>query len=398
MSRIWRTLTIPDPVRIRRCLSMPELGPNILFFSGGSALNKISRTLKNYTHNSVHFVTPFDSGGSSAKLRDEFAMPAVGDLRSRLMALADESVLGQPDVYNLFNYRLGLDKSKQELQAELDQLKLGEHELISKINQPLRQLIQTQISITHSRISKEFDLRGASIGNLIIAGGYLNNDQQLDPIVFLFSRLVKVLGEVKTITDSYQHLVTVLENGETILGQHRLTGKETQKISVRVKEVYLSNSLTSQDKVTPTISQDRQETIEEADLICYPPGSFYSSIMANLLPSGTTAAILRNRNPKVYVPNLGVDPEQFGMTLLTQITTLIRYIKGDIEGGAKIGAKGSAKGALDFLLLDENVVYESDDLASIEQLGVTILRANIVTEGATQYDEKKLSEVLISLV
>ncbi len=66
--------------------SNPDAGPKLLFFSGGTALNGLSQVLKRYTHNSIHLVTPFDSGGSSAVLREAFDMPAVGDLRSRMMA------------------------------------------------------------------------------------------------------------------------------------------------------------------------------------------------------------------------------------------------------------------------------------------------------------------------
>lgn len=95
-ARVERELRLPDDLRVARAQSAPHLGPRILFFSGGSALNGISRRLKQYTFNSMHLITPFDSGGSSQTLRQAFDMPAVGDLRSRLMALADESVLGQP--------------------------------------------------------------------------------------------------------------------------------------------------------------------------------------------------------------------------------------------------------------------------------------------------------------
>jgi len=118
--RITRTARLPDPVRINRYAKAPELGPRMLFFSGGSALNKASRILKNYTHNSVHMVTPFDSGGSSAKLRKAFAMPSIGDLRSRLMALADENITGQPEVYKLFNYRFPAQGEPDRLLAQLD--------------------------------------------------------------------------------------------------------------------------------------------------------------------------------------------------------------------------------------------------------------------------------------
>ena len=87
--QILKTIQIPDLVKIERYRKVPELGPKILFFSGGSALKDLSTKLINYTHNSIHIITSFDSGGSSAKLRDTFHMPSVGDLRNRLMALAD---------------------------------------------------------------------------------------------------------------------------------------------------------------------------------------------------------------------------------------------------------------------------------------------------------------------
>ena len=103
--RITRTVQLPHRVRLSRYLKAPELGPRILFFSGGTALTKTSRVLKRYTHNSIHLVTPFDSGGSSAKLRQAFSMPSIGDLRSRLVALADENITGLPEVYQLFTYR-----------------------------------------------------------------------------------------------------------------------------------------------------------------------------------------------------------------------------------------------------------------------------------------------------
>ncbi|NIQ08990.1 MAG: GAK system CofD-like protein, partial [Gammaproteobacteria bacterium] len=45
-----RTVDIPDPLRISRYRKNPELGPRILFFSGGSAINSLCRTLKEYTH------------------------------------------------------------------------------------------------------------------------------------------------------------------------------------------------------------------------------------------------------------------------------------------------------------------------------------------------------------
>src|SRR5690606_4221563 len=69
---LTQTREVPDPVRLARYARAPEIGPTVLFFSGGTALRKTSRVLTEFTHNSVHLITPFDSGGSSAKLRDAF--------------------------------------------------------------------------------------------------------------------------------------------------------------------------------------------------------------------------------------------------------------------------------------------------------------------------------------
>lgn len=223
---ITRVARLPDPFRIERFLSNPKLGPRTLFFSGGSALNGVAQCLKRYTHNSIHLVTPFDSGGSSQGLRIAFNMPAIGDLRSRLMALADETVLGHPDVFRLFTHRFSKTASQVDLAAELESMIAGTHPLVEAIEQPMRTLIQNQLGMFHAARPIDFDLRGASIGNLILAGGYLNQNQQLEPIIFLVAKLVGVQGTVRAVADDNLHLGADLEDGEVVIGQHLLTGKE----------------------------------------------------------------------------------------------------------------------------------------------------------------------------
>ena len=63
---IARSAKLPDPERVALFRRAPELGPRLLFFSGGSALRELAEILVEYTHNSIHCITPFDSGGSSA--------------------------------------------------------------------------------------------------------------------------------------------------------------------------------------------------------------------------------------------------------------------------------------------------------------------------------------------
>ena len=64
------------------------------------------------------------------------------------------------------------------------------------------------------------------IGNLILCGGYLNNHYHLDPIIFLFSKLVEARGTVRAIVNQNLHRAADLEDGNRILGQHRITAVE----------------------------------------------------------------------------------------------------------------------------------------------------------------------------
>ncbi|MET0015429.1 MAG: GAK system CofD-like protein [Sedimenticola sp.] len=392
--RVARTVEIPDPLRISRYRKIPELGPRILFFSGGSALNGLCKTLKNYTHNSTHLVTSFDSGGSSAELRQAFGMPSIGDLRSRLMALADETVLGHPEVYELFTYRFSKARSNKELRARLEEMALGNVDLVSAITNPMRRLICNQLGYFMDSMPESFDLRGASIGNLILAGGYLNNHQHLDPIIFLFSKLVNVQGTVRTIVNEDLHLGADLGDGSRVIGQHRLTGKEVTPLNSPIERLFLSRSRDSYAPATVQLKKKNRKLIEGAELICYPPGSFYSSLLANLLPAGVGRAVAANDCPKVYIPNLGSDPEQIGMDLEDMVKELLKRLQADIPGGC------ANDRLLNFVLMDSRSGSYPKGLSSklLQKLGIELIDVKLVSkQSAPYYDNDLLVSALLSL-
>lgn len=379
-------------MRVSRYERLPEMGPKMLFFSGGSALNDFSKKLKHYTHNSIHLMTPFDSGGSSAVLRQAFDMPAIGDLRARLMALADDSVRGLPDVFNLFSYRLSKTAPHPVLESLLLEMVEGNHPLVLAISEPMRQLIRNQLQFFHQCKPDNFNLRGASIGNLILSGGYLNNAQHLDPIIFLFSKLVEVQGTVRlTVNDNY-HLAVELANGESIVGQHRMTGKENAPINSPIENMYLVNSLEQPKKVESLLSDKHQKMIETADLLCFPPGSFFSSVLANLLPKGVGNAIANNSAPKVYVPSLGTDPEMLGKDLNKAIATLLNYIRRDLD------YKAASHNLISHVLVDsakENQFGLDKNFWS--EQGVQIVEADLVdSTSSPYYHSDRLLQALLS--
>ncbi|MGB5453017.1 MAG: GAK system CofD-like protein [Sedimenticolaceae bacterium] len=392
--RVVRAVEIPDALRISRYRKIPELGPRILFFSGGSALNGLCKTLKNYTHNSIHLVTPFDSGGSSAELRRAFNMPSLGDLRSRLVALADETVLGHPEVYALFTYRFPGDSPNQELRSKLESMAQGKDDRVRAITNPMRRLIRNQLGYFLDAMPDNFDLRGASIGNLILAGGYLNNHQHLDPIIFLFSKLVNVQGTVRAIVNDDLHLAADLEDGSRVIGQHRLTGKQVPPLSSPIERLFLSKSSDSFVPAVARLRKKNRKLIEAADLICYPPGSFYSSVMANLLPEGVGRAIADNDCPKVYIPNLGSDPEQIGMGFERTVHVLLEQLRADAGTGC-----GNDR-LVNFVVADSgNGHYPSGFTAgSLKELGIELIDVELISKkSAPYYDNDLLVSALLSL-
>lgn len=389
---ISRRVRLPDELRLGRYRRAPELGPRVLLFSGGTALRELAQVIPAYTHNSIHLITPFDSGGSSAKLRAAFGMLSVGDLRNRLMALADKSVAGHPEIVRLFGTRFADTGDNDAFRARLGGMIRGEDALVQDIPDPMRKIVRNHLDYFLAAAPADLDLRGASIGNLVLVGGYLNNAECIDPVIFIFSRLAEVRGLVRPIIPGNLHLAVELEDGSTVIGQHRFTGKAGPPIRSPIRTLMLNHGLDELRPAEVTIQDKVAAHIEEADLICYPMGSFYSSILANLLPQGVGSAIARCRAPKIYVPNTVGDPEQLGLTIDSEAAALIEAARG--SGAA------AERGVLDYVLIDRNrgVYDRALDERRLAELGVRLVEAELVTAASAPFvDAERLARVLLSL-
>jgi CofD-related protein of GAK system len=387
-----RRAVIPDEIKIERFRRMPELGPALLFFSGGTAMRDTARVLTEYTHNAVHIMTPFDSGGSSAALRRSFNMPAVGDIRARIMALADQSVKGNPEIYSLFSHRLAKDLRQETLLRELASLCAGKHPLIRAVPDPMRKIIRTTLMQFAERMPADFVLAGASIGNLVLAGGYLTQRRHLDPVIFLYSRLVEARGVVRPVVNAVAHLAVRLASGEVIVGQHAFTGKEGKPVSSPIEEIWITPSLDGAEPITVGIRPKLRDLIVKADLVCYPFGSFYSSLIANLLPQGVGRAVAAAPCPKIFMPNLGSDPELAGHTLRDQTERLLRCLARD-------GVR--ERDVLQALVVDNDEKAYPGGIPSawLRAKGIRVVRTSLVSPESFPYACPRLvSRTLLSFV
>ena len=390
---IRRKELLPNIIKLARYAKAPELGPKLLFFSGGSALRHLSSILIKYTYNSIHLITPFDSGGSSATLRRAFNMLAIGDIRNRLMALADQTLHGNPYIFRLFAHRFSKDESQANLISDLEKMIAGKHCLVVHIPDPMRKIIRHHLLRFRELMPPDFDLRGASIGNLILTAGFIENRRHPDQIIYIFSKLIEVRGVVRPVINENYHLAVELEDGRVIEGQHQITGKEVEPITVPVKRLFIIDREKNGREITVGIRDKVKELICSAELICYPMGSFYTSLLATLLPRGAGTVISQNSCPKVFIPSMGFDPERTGMTITDQALAILAALQNDAPD-AEISE------LLNFVIIDSkrgdyNI---KPDKREITALGIEVIDMPLVSKKSEPLiDSTLLLGILLSL-
>ncbi|CAM2057180.1 conserved hypothetical protein [Desulfovibrionales bacterium] len=391
------TVKLPDPMKLERFRRAPKLGPRLLFFSGGTALRELSQELVHYTHRSIHIITPFDSGGSSARLREAFGMPAVGDIRNRLMALADCSLAGNSEILELFSYRFPKDETPKALWSRLARLLSGKDRRMARVPYYIRHIVQQYLEFLAEDLPSGFDLRNASVGNFILASGYCSFKRRLDPAIYFFAKLVETQGIVRPVLENNLYLGAELEDDNIILGQHRLTGKGTAPIGQSIRRLFLSKSLNKQEPTVPAIPKRLANLIGGADLICYPPGSFWTSIIANLLPAGVGQAVAMTNCPKIYVPNSAPDPEQVAMTLSKSVNILLATLRADCNVDVP------TEQLLNVVLIDgEHATSLRPEPAEIDWLakqGITVVDLPLSSQPRAPWiDGRRLAKALLSIV
>lgn len=375
-------------------IAPPQDEPQILFFSGGTALNGIARAMKARSRRSVHLITPFDSGGSSQVLRKAFSMPAVGDLRSRLMALADEAAPAQAGLYRLFTTRLPRDATPEALMEQMQALYAGTHPLLTALPADAHARLAVDFGRFAAHAPADLDFRGASLGNLVLTGSYLGHGRRLAPALRDMSQLAAVQGEVRAIADVNLQIGVRLRDGQDVIGQRQMTGKECPPLSQPITELFLSDGQRRLCPETVPLPAENRSLILGSDLICFAPGSFYSSLLANLLPAGTGRAVAASPAPKVYLPSLGTDPEARDMGLCDRVEALLAALRRDTRDH---DAAVPNDRLLNLIICDTSVAPET--CAEVERRhGLRCLRLPLHQQDLPgKYDSPRVVDLLLEL-
>lgn len=220
------------------------MNKKLVVLGGGTGQSVLLKGLKQFPFDITAVVSVCDDGKSTGKIREEFNIPAVGDIRRVLIALAETEDI----VEKLVNYRF----------------------------------------------CSKGDFDGHTVGNLILAaltdiGGNLSSG------IKLISEILNMKGEVLPLTDECVTLMGEMEDGEVIEGEHHITLSPK-----KIKKVFYKEKAKANAEVL--------EKIKDADAIILSMGSLYTSIIPNLLCKDVVKAIDNSNAKIIYVCNVVTQP------------------------------------------------------------------------------------------
>ena len=323
----------------------------IVALGGGTGLSAILRGLKRIAHGPYGepraanapfldigaVVTVSDDGGSSGRLRRALDILATGDIRSCMVALAEDEAL----LSRLFQYRFPDGRG----------------------------------------------LRGHSFGNLFLAAlARVTGD--FHQAIQLSSEVLAIHGHIYPSTLKNVQLVAEMASGRKMVGESRISGSPDAIRAVRLKP-----------RRCPPVPE-ALHAIEHADLITLGPGSLYTSVIPNLLVEGIPEAIANSPAHKVYLCNMMGQPgETVGYSASDHLRAILDHspvpvVDYVILNSRRVPAASRRRYAV------QNAKPVTNDVARLEKLGVKVLALDVLgegPEGRVRHDPERTAQVLVEL-
>lgn len=235
----------------------------VVVLGGGTGSSTLLRGLKEFPLDITAIVSVCDDGSSTGVLREEFNIPAVGDIRRVLVSLSET----EPLIMKLFNYRF-----------------------------------QTTS-----------DLDGHTVGNLLLTASSEITGNLSDGIEAL-SKVFNLKGKVVPLTEDNVVLMGEMLDGNIVEGEHHITQDHSG-----IKRVFYKHN--------PTPTKEAVKAIEEADVILLSMGSVFTSIIPNLICDEIVKAIDRSKGKVMYVCNMVTQPgETDGFKVSDHVKLLNQYL------------------------------------------------------------------------
>ena len=307
----------------------------VVVLGGGTGISYLLRGLKDFPVDITAIITVSDNGSSTGKLRKEFNIPAVGDIRKVITSL-------------------------------------------SGIDDPIKKMMSY-------RFSTSSDLNGHAVGNLILTS-MLEITGSLKDSINCLSKLLDVKHKVLPISeDSNLILMGVEEDGTIVEGEEQITKAHRKFERICYKE---------EPKVLPEVV----DAIKDADLIIFSMGSLFTSILPNIICKQVKEAINDSKAPLMYLCNAVTQPgETDNFTVSDHVKMLNSYLDRDIDIVIASNTKISKEMAKKYETEEQKEPVEID-YENIEKVGVELIEGDLLTidDNTLKHDSLKLSSLIFS--
>jgi len=307
----------------------------VVVFGGGTGITYLLRGLKDFPVDITAIITVADNGKSTGRLRDEFNVPAVGDIRQVITNLSGV----KSEIKELMSYRFS----------------------------------------TYS------DFDGHALGNLILVG-MMNITGSLKESITCLSELLDVKHKVYPISEDRLTLMAETIDGKIIEGEEEITANRDVKKKIFYKE-------------EPTITKEAIEAVKEADLIIFSMGSLYTSILPTIIGKEMKKAIKNSKAKLMYICNAMTQPgetDNFGVS--DHIEVLNKYLdKRKVEVVIATNTEIDQT-MIDKYRREEEKSKVLIDYAKLDSLGVEVIESDLLVldNGTLKHDSLLLSTIVFS--
>ena len=310
------------------------MNKNIVVLGGGTGQSVLLSGLKKFPVNITAVVSVADDGRNTGKLREQFNIPAMGDVRRVLIALSETEEF----VSELFSYRFKTDS----------------------------------------------DLNGNNIGNLLLTA-MSDICGNLSSGVKEISKILNLKGEVLPLTDDNVVLMGEMEDGTFIEGEHNITLSP-----LKIKRVFY--------KEEPRVNEEVIDKIKKSDAIILSMGSVYTSIIPNLLCDEVIQAIDSSNAKIIYVCNVMTQPGETDDFKVSDHINLLNSYLGNKKIDVVITNNGEISHETQMIYEtteQKDLVIIDDDNIKIENVSKPLIR---VENNVIRHDNLKLALEIINIL
>ena len=308
----------------------------VVVFGGGTGLSYLLKGLKDFPLDITAVITVSDSGKSTGKLREEFHVPAVGDIRKVLSSLSSTS----QNIKNMLEYRFNTTS----------------------------------------------DLDGHALGNLILIS-LLNITGSLKESINELCTLLDIKNKVLPLTeDANVTLMAEMMDGSVIEGEASIT-----KSDKKVKRLFY--------KEQPEVLDEVKVAIKEADLIIFSMGSLYTSIFPHIISDDIREALDEVKTPIMYLCNIVTQPGETDDFTVSDHVNLINSYLGKHKLDVVIASNSKISDAMALRYANEDQKDPVKiDYPVLSKLDTEFIEADLLTvaDNTLKHHSRKLSALIFS--